>query len=498
MAQWKATKTMIKTVTNDFSGGLNSETDPFNLKDNELTYMRNLAIRRFTDLQTRGGRYYTSTDYLYPSLPQLQGFTALKGSGYSTNFAFTYVSGTTWVHYDDYTHIKTIYSTKITGAVIFIDEVRLGSTSHLMLVTSTDKKYTGFPLGGSANTTEITDTNCPNIGCFITYKGRVFTGQKTSFTNNRFAKVIFSALNSITDWTSATPIETAAGSLMITDTIGDVTGFVEFNGKLIIFTLDTMHELYGSGPENFELIRVEGAVGCVNIYSIVKTDKKLYWFSIDGFYEYDGSGVKKISRKIDDYVKKMRYTSNIVATVNKNKIYFAVAYNNEPGNTSNNLILVYDTNNDTWNTETGSIYRFFKSDSNLYAVDSTGVVLSIDDTTIFTDNSTAISYEFITKPYVYGSGQTQQTLWDMSLLYKGESGATLEVSYSTASTDNNSTSFNTIAVTSDFTFDGKDHTKRIIISPTQIQNESFYRLRCSGTGFVTFHRLERNYRVKRR
>jgi hypothetical protein len=174
-------------------------------------------------------------------------------------------------------------------------------------------------------------------------------------------------------------------------------------------------------------------------------------------------------------------------------------------------VLTYDTQTSKWNVnplmgggggkwmaETGNIKDFVAIQNVLYALDSTGGIINMRDRTAETDNGTAISYDFITKPFISGSGNTAETLWDMSLLYNGSTVSTINISYSTSSTDNGSSSFDNIATSSDFTFDGKDHVKRIIVPTTDIQNESFYRLRFTGTGAVTFHRLEKNYRVKRR
>jgi hypothetical protein len=63
-----------------------------------------------------------------------------------------------------------------------------------------------------------------------------------------------------------------------------------------------MHELFGSSPSNFELVDVEGEIGCFSRKSLVKCNKKLFWYWTDGIYEYNGSSPVKISQPVDDYI----------------------------------------------------------------------------------------------------------------------------------------------------------------------------------------------------
>jgi hypothetical protein len=322
---------------------------------------------------------------------------------------------------------------------------------------------------------------------------KIFTVGKNRIFACKGATIFYCARYSINDWT--TPND--AGSIVLGKSKGDLTGASAYNDKVIFFTQYSMHELFGTSPANYEIVDVEGEIGCVANKSIVKANKRLYWAWIDGIYEYNGGTPVKISKKVYEYFKLITsgYQSLIVAGSRGDYIYFAIPYN---GSTTNNLLLVYDTSIQKWFVDTGNFVDFVTIGNSVYGLDSTGGIQNMRNTNTGKDNGTAISWEFITKPFITGTGQTAETVWDMSLLYKASTSATINVSYSTHATDNASTSFNAIAATTDFTLDGTQHTKRLIPPSTSLQNEPFYRLRFNGTGDFTCYRLAQNYRIKKR
>lgn len=108
-----------------------------------------------------------------------------------------------------------------------------------------------------------------------------------------------------------------------------------------------------------------------------------------------------------------------------------------------------------------------------------------------------IPWEFITKSYMGGISQ-KETLTDISLHYKCSTNATVNVGYSEQSTNLLSTSFHSLAATSDFIIDNKDHIQRILIPTTALQNVDYYNLRFNGTGKFTLYGMEQNFRVKKR
>jgi hypothetical protein len=463
---------MMKKVTNNFGDGINTGLPPFDIKDNELTYIRDLSSQDYPSLSVRPGRTFLST-----SMPTL---TTPNAIGERNNSQLHVIDGNTWKRWDTATTAFVNLTTALSNTdAEFLDFVT-STSRYTIMMNSTQMKY----WDGTSTVLNLGDANTPFTKIFVVQKDRLYAAND--------ATIYYSAKNNINDWTTAND----AGKIPIARCKGSITGLCEFNDKVIVFTESSMHELFGTGPSNYDLIDVEGEIGCLSNRSIIKANKKLYWYWTNGIYEYNGGSPIKISQPVEDYINGIAYANRtlVVSGSRADIVYFAIPYNSS----TNNILLVYDTRIGKWYVETGNFKDFVTIQNTIYGMDSTGGILNMRNTSTDTDNGVAISYDFITKPYVQGSGNMKQTLWDESLLYNGNAGATLNVSYSTASTDNNSTSFNAIAASSDFTFDGKDHVKRIIPPSNAVQDESFYRLRFSGTGAVTFHRLEQNYRVKRR
>jgi hypothetical protein len=476
MALWKPVSTRTRSVINTFGEGLNVGTPPFEIANGDLTYVRNMDSHEYPAITTRYDRnLYNST------IPTL---TSPNGIGERANSGLHVLYDKYWAYWSTASSAFVNLSSSLSSTGGEIQDFNTGSARYTIMMNSTQMRYWD---GASTSSTSYTlgDASTPFTKIFTVHKGRVFACKN--------ATVYYSAFNIINDWTSAND----AGNITVARAKGNITGAAEYNDKVIVFTQFSMHELYGTDAANFELIDVEGEVGCVSNRSIVKANKRLYWAWIDGIYEYNGGTPIKVSKKVDDYFKLITvgYESLISSGSRGDYIYFAIPYN---GSTTNNLLLTFDTSIQKWYVDTGNFTDFVTIGNAVLGLDSTGGIQNMRDTNTGKDNGSAISWDFITKPYVVGTGNTAETLWDMSLLYKASTSATMNVYYSTHATDTASSSFNAIATSSDFTLDNTQHTKRLILPTTTIQNEPFYRLRFSGTGDVTFYRLEQNFRIKKR
>jgi hypothetical protein len=476
MAIWKPASVKSRSVINTFGEGINVGFPPFEIADGDLTYVRNMDSHEYPAITTRYDRtVFNST------MPTL---TSPNGIGERGNSDIHVLHGVYWSRWDVASSALVNLSSSLSSTSGDIQDFNTGSARYSIMMNSTQLRYWD---GASTSSTSYTlgDGTTPFTKIFTVGKNRIFACKG--------ATIFYCARYSINDWT--TPND--AGSIVLAKSKGDLTGASAYNDKVIFFTQYSMHELFGTSPANYEIVDVEGEIGCVANKSIVKANKRLYWAWIDGIYEYNGGTPVKISKKVDEYFKLITngYQSLIVAGSRGDYIYFAIPYN---GSTTNNLLLVYDTSIQKWFVDTGNFVDFVTIGNSVYGLDSTGGIQNMRNTNTGKDNGTAISWEFITKPFITGTGQTAETVWDMSLLYKASTSATINVSYSTHATDNASTSFNAIAATSDFTLDGTQHTKRLIPTSTSLQNEPFYRLRFDGTGDFTCYRLAQNYRIKKR
>ena len=145
----------------------------------------------------------------------------------------------------------------------------------------------------------------------------------------------FCALNDITDWSTAND----AGTIDVTYAMGNITAITEYNDHVIVFTEFSMHELYGDGPDTYDLINVEGRVKVVyrTIPWLYATNACI-GYGMTGVYEYGGGSIKKISNAVKAYIDSISdgYKSISAAGAWNEYLYLSIAAN---GATENNTLL---------------------------------------------------------------------------------------------------------------------------------------------------------------
>lgn len=468
MAQWQATRFEKKQIINQFGDGINTGVPPFNIKESELTYVSNMGSQDYPAISSRYGRtlFSSSTDFTPLTIP--------NGIGEKNNSQLHAIDGNTWKYWTG--SAWSNLTTTLSSTEAEIKDFATGTARYTILMNSTQKFY----WDGTSTALVLGDANTPFTKIFTVHKGRIYAS-----SNNT---IKYCALNLINDWTTAND----SGSITITNARGNITGLTEYNDKVIAFTEYGMHELYGDDPTNFELVDIEGEVGCISDRSIVKCNQKLYWAWIDGIYEYNGASPLKISTPVDSYIKNISYSNRTKVCSGSIGDFLYISIPNSAD--SNNMLLVYDTVNKKWFTETGTISDFITIQNALYGVNSAGTINNIRSTN-YNDNSTAISWELITKPFNAGSVSQKKTLSDISLIYNGEASATMNVGYNTSVS---STNFTSLATSTDFTMDGTEQNQKLLIPTTDLQNVDWFKLQIKGSGKTTIHSLETNYRVKRR
>jgi len=475
MAQWKAPSYKYQTETKSLGDGVNTGVPPFDISESELTYARNLGSQDYPAISTRYGRTFYSA-----SMSSLS--VNASGFGERANTQLHFTDGNTWKYWSTSLAAFVNLETSLTvGAEAAFSDFVTGANRYTLMMNSQELKYWD---GVAASALNLGDASTPKTNIFTVHKGRIYAAKGSV--------LYYSALNQINDWT--TPND--AGSISITQAKGNIIALVEYNDKVIAFTEYGMHELFGTGPLNYELIDVEGEIGCYSRKSVVKANKKLYWYWLDGIYEYNGSSPVKISTPVDEYLKSIPYANRekVVCGSVGDYLYISIPYNSN----DNDLILKFDTRLGKWYVDTGKFDYFTKMGNVLYGLDSTGGVLNMRDSSVKTDNGMAISYDLITKPFTNRFVSQNATLSDIWFLISAQTNATINISYSTSSTGTNSALFKNIAQTSDFDFSGLGQQVRIQVPTTDLQNVPFYRLRVDGTGDVKIHRMEKQFRAKRR
>jgi hypothetical protein len=475
MAQWRAPSYKYQTETKSLGDGVNTGVPPFDISESELTYARNLGSQDYPAISTRYGRtFYSAT------MPSLSANASGFGERANTQLHFT--DGNTWKYWStSLTSFVSLETSLTAGAEAAFSDFVAGANRYTLMMNAQELKYWD---GVAASASNLGDASTPKTNIFTVHKGRIYAAKGSV--------LYYSALNLINDWT--TPND--AGSISITQAKGNIIALVEYNDKVIAFTEYGMHELFGTGPSNYELIDVEGEIGCYSRKSVVKANKNLYWYWLDGIYEYNGSSPVKISTPVDEYLKLIPYANRekVICGSVGDYLYVSVPYSSN----NNDLVLKFDTRLGKWYVDTGSFDYFTKMGNVLYGLDSTGGVVNMRDTSSKTDNGTAISYDLITKPFTNKFVSQNATLSDIWFLISAQTNATINISYSTSSTGIDASLFKNIARTSDFDFSGLGQQVRIQVPTTDLQNVPFYRLRVDGTGDVKIHRMEKQFRAKRR
>lgn len=178
--------------------------------------------------------------------------------------------------------------------------------------------------------------------------------------------------------------------LQIAEDTGDIIkGLAKLLTHLVIINEFSSYALYGSGASSFTKSLI-GPVGTVDGKTIANINGAVYWVSHNGIYEYSGGQPVLISMKLGDtstMFNTARY-SYATAIGFDNRYWLAIA---EAGQTSNNIVLVYDTLDGEW-----EIYKYPFS-INTFVVDGNSLYAATSDKNIYklntgtADGTTAIT-----------------------------------------------------------------------------------------------------------
>ena len=243
--------------------------------------------------------------------------------------------------------------------------------------------------------------------------------------------------------------------------------------KLTIGTPNSVWELYGALPSDFNTVLLTDDEGFVNNKSATTQEGIMKFIHQVGIFEYAGGTIP--NKSFSDVVK--RYITSIdsdtVAGSDGNRIYFR---------TEANRILMYDprVGVNAWNVWDGiDATQFTLMDHDFYIGDSTGRVMRLGGTT---DNGTPISWSVTTKPFT-GASMNQKSRWikawetaDMA------AGSTLAISLSNTADEEDFVNVKSITATGDIS-------DRVSIPLTGFQLERMVRIRISGIGWSRLHEI---------
>jgi hypothetical protein len=445
--------------------GENTFYNALNIKPSEASYSRNTTSKNYPAMSVRNGRTKSfATDTSAISTP--------KGLG-QRNDTYPHVQdGATWKRWDG-----AAWQTVAT----------LESLSSKFLEFNTDsKRYT-------INAQNSTSTN----------KAKMWDGSSvtilTDAPQTRLMTVddyrIFAVKDSVLYWSDISdPANWTTGDSSaepITSMIGVGSAIATFNDQVIVWSNQTMHILMGNDTEDFQFSNNGISSGCISDRTVLVDNGTLYYLDFGQFNAYTGGYPVEISQKVRAYLEAIPYAYRELCCAGKKGkyIYLSIPYG---AVTANNITLQYDTLRGNWYVHDYGVDHFTNIGEDLYAIDASGFIWKVDDSTATTDSSTAITWSHITGAWLEEELRAKKVISDIYILCDLPSGSTLNVAYSETIDNNDFTSLYDISSDSD------EQNVRVQIPTSQLYGVDYYRLKFSGSGPCTIHYIDVYLRVKAR
>mgnify|MGYP007101879217 CR=1 FL=1 len=191
--------------------------------------------------------------------------------------------------------------------------------------------------------------------------------------SSRTHEIRGSKLGDPTNWDSYLGISTDSYAATV-GSAGDFTGICQYMGYVHFFKEGCIHRLYGTRPENYQLIElpVRGVkAGCWRSMAVVS--QILYYVSRDGMTAFDGSSAVNVGEALGDVT-----LEEAVAGPHGRKLYLS-AIAKRPGKAEETVLYVMDTAKGLWHIEDGTrAIAFADTPEGDFMLDSEGQLWTID------------------------------------------------------------------------------------------------------------------------
>jgi hypothetical protein len=302
--------------------------------------------------------------------------------------------------------------------------------------------------------------------------------------------VYFSSLRKAEDWTTVND----AGQIVVeTGNEERITGLVANSGRLTVFKQNSIHELYGNSPTNYQMKMVTNTLGTPTGKSVQIIDGIMYFLGNDGVYRYSGGNMPEgdFSLPVRNLIKNMNKKGSNYSWTLGNRYYLAVTTKKGVFDYLPDTVLEYDTEFNTWNiwefpnliTTSGVVMNDV-----CYIGCSDGTIYALDDSQT-KDGTTDVAFEWVSKPFTFGTMAAKTRWYRMWVVADIPTDATLNVHVSTEEDGENWTLVQSITPNSNV------QAKEIKIPTTLLQNANWVRIRLEGKGQVVVHELSRQERV---
>lgn len=452
--------------------------NPFSIKDSYASSMKNLSIDHYPSLSTRMG-YIQIKNKLWDDNVPVNALYVFEYSG--SSYDLHVLIKKSWYRYNFDTNFWELLNDTMLPddetikwdiTTFVVDE-----NTKYMILSAKDQDVLKY-----CNSQVTKLDGAPKGLCSITnHDNRLYGALKNT--------VYYSALRKPEDWKTVND----SGSIVVETTNGEtINKLIASSGRLTIFKSNSIHELYGTNPANYQLKVVTEDLGSPYGNSIQTIDGILYFVSYQSIYRYTGGVNPKndFSLPVNNLIKRINQNvkDKIYSWSSEHRYYVALPLDDS---TEANTILEYDSTFNTWTVWTlpssfSCLPRIYNNE--VYFANIKGEIMKFDkDATL--DDTTAIEWEWISKPFTVTSIAEKMTWYKMWVVADIDQDATLNAAVSTTVDGDDWTVFQTINARSDIT------TKEIIIPHDLIYNKNLVRIRLFGKGKVTIYEVSRQERA---
>lgn len=467
MRPWPTIKEVAPThVLREFRGI--NRLDPFTIADEYATDMKNLTSDKYPAFSTRSGYSLLGSAFANPII----------GLGSWKNSELHAVSNGSWYRYTGGAWGSALASGLNATAEWSFSNFK-GNLTEINLIgangTDPVKRYNG--------TTVASLTDAPSGGNYIvTYSNRLFCAVAN--------KVHASELNVADNWTTTADSDADPFQVNVNTTDGEtINGMKAGIGHVTIFKANSMHELYGEDISNVRIEQITSEVGIINNKCAVTLNGIMYLLHRTGIYRYAGGTIpsREFSQPVQKYIDDINTTAMSKSCVGTDgqKIYVSIPVSSS---TAPDTVLVYDPKFDMWVVwEDFTALYIANTTSNWHMGMNDGKVIQMGGST--TDNGTAITWERVSKPFGSGSLNKLIRWFRMWIVCDVPTGSTLNVYVSPSpSGDSDWTLVGSVSASSAY------QSARIILTPSQLANKNWIRIKFSGSGPVTIFEWDRDQR----
>ena len=317
----------------DFSGGLNLRSDQFNLAPTESPEMLNVDVDPRGGIKMRNGVNKRNTTALNSNVTGLSQFTP---DGATARVICSY--GTTVAQ-----SATTDFAT-LNGVAVTNGDRMYGQTTNNKFYgvsgTSASFVYDGSTASNLAANLNGSSGNYPIARYTCHWNNFAWTGSSTEGGTAHKNRVRWSKVNDPESWQEYDYVDVNVGER------GDeVSALVPFADRLLIFKTNSVHAIYGSGTDSFQLVPLTQDVGSVSMSSPVSTPYGVYfWYDRQGVWLFDGQQFVWVFEKLQPAIDDGRLQFNRPPQLAwfKNRLYVSVDWSDNSSSNTARRVLIFD------------------------------------------------------------------------------------------------------------------------------------------------------------